>query len=277
VAILNSTRQSGPLTLITFSTVAEAAHGKRRYTAEAHAKRAFGGSQKAFNLTGPTQRRVYTEFGLEHELSGRVLKVLARCPLHFTCLNSAMLCFSPASSSSTDEEDTDDDLPFDRGRAHSQNRLKNGPSDTLKQTGVRTRRPASRQNDAANSGDSGGSSAARRNGRGKFTRSRSPAVVRPSLKATPKSQLRPLSPAVSRHRPTSIIRHVLPATLKLHAQIRRTTWTLCIDTRKAGECLLLLGSLSFTAVKLSGCCTDMTTANFWILIGILCSPCFDAH
>ena len=134
---------------------------------------------------------------------------------------------------------------MDRGRSHS-HQVSN--QDDLR--GRDSNRRLSTQQNIVSSCDSASSGAGRLNGRTSFTRSRSPAVTRLS-KPIPRSQ-RTLSPSgTSRHRPTSVFRNILPTNIQIHTHVT-VPLTLFIDTRLAGECLLLLSSLLFVISKLSG-------------------------
>ena len=91
------------------------------------------------------------------------------------------------------------------------------------------------------------------NGRTSFTRSHSPAVVRPSVIPIPAALTQGrLSPSgLFRHRP---YRAVLPASLRFswHLPFSYALWTFCVDAREVGETLLLSASLLYITSKLSG-------------------------
>jgi dolichol kinase len=161
-----------------------------------------------------------------------------------------LLLFSSASRSTTEDDDTEDDLPRDfRGRAFSQNGLRNGPNGNLKVSLPTLRRPSPHPN---SSGDSTGASPGHNN-RVPFTRSRSPAVIMNSN--TTRSQ-RTMSPSMSffSFRKPGVHGHVtlLPSVFQVHTHFPLSpwTWTLRIDARKLGECLLLLASLLYASSKL---------------------------
>lgn len=152
------------------------------------------------------------------------------------------------------------------------NHSKNKPSPSNR------RHPSPHQNH--NSGDSAGAGNCRMtNGRAlSFTRSRSPAVTRSSGNAKPAVRTqRTMSPSVfSRYKPPPpimVFQNFLPATFQLYIRFPFTslTWTTCIDTRNGGECVLLLGSLLYATIQLSGCAADMSQPenNLSLSIGSL--------
>jgi hypothetical protein len=87
-----------------------------------------------------------------------------------------------------------------------------------------------------------------------FTRSRSPAVVRSSVtaKPVPRASSTQAPFGSTRHRPFPVFRSILPTAIQFYSRIpaSRALWTFYIDTRKAGECLLLSASLLFVIIKL---------------------------
>ena len=91
------------------------------------------------------------------------------------------------------------------------------------------------------------------NGRTSFTRSHSPAVVRPSVIPIPAALAQGrLSPSgLFRHRP---YRAILPASIQFswHLPFSHASWTFCVDAREVGETLLLSASLLYIALQLSG-------------------------
>jgi len=165
-------------------------------------------------------------------------------PLRIFCY--AYITFSAGSRCSSDEE-TEDETPSElRGRAYTQTRrLQNAVDATSKNTSILVRDTSQ----GRSSGDSGGN-----NGR-KFTRSRSPAIIRATsnLKVSTKS-LRHMSPSTARaHRLGSDLFTVLPSTLEfqLHLPFISRAWVFSVDWRKFGESTLLFLSLLYAATILS--------------------------
>jgi hypothetical protein len=154
------------------------------------------------------------------------------------------LIISPSSASSTSaDDDTDDGQLAGRGRST----LDVGSTrKNSKKNHSHSKRRFSVHNKITSSGDSACSSAGKVNGRTSFTRSRSPAVSRSS-----KLPSRMLSPSVAaRHnRLPNIIRNLLPAAIQIHTRVI-VPLTIIIDTRLAGECILLVASLLFIISKL---------------------------
>jgi hypothetical protein len=126
----------------------------------------------------------------------------------------------------------------------------------------------------AESSSSNGSSRRRRTiatKRSTFTRSDSP-DVRPIPQGATL-----LSPSV-RFRPVPVFRNVLPANLSLQIFIPMTgtAWTTTIDAKKAGECLLLLGSLTYSTAKLLDG-PNRSAATVWLSIGLFFYALFYAR
>ncbi|KAF8920228.1 hypothetical protein CPB85DRAFT_618970 [Mucidula mucida] len=107
-----------------------------------------------------------------------------------------------------------------------------------------------------------------------FTRSRSPIVNRASTHG--RANMRNASPAVfslpvSAQQGSSTT--VLPSQLQLHVHFALLpwAWTFCIDSKKAGECLLLLGSLTYASSKLADISSQsqlsLAMYNLWIITG----------
>jgi hypothetical protein len=184
------------------------------------------------------------------------------------------LSFSPASSDSSTEEDggvTDTASQQNRGRRYSQNGRRTILRDDLKKRIVSSKRGPSGQNNNSSSGKSERSSPGiPPRGRESFTRSRSPAILTPidmhsgSVPFGPPSQS-----AFARYRGTSG-GGLLPAALQLQFCFPFTCIGLRfhIDTRKAGESLLLLGSLIYASKNLSDITHDDPQLEGWISIGI---------
>ena len=166
----------------------------------------------------------------------------SRCSNFPSSICYAHNTFSAGSRCSSDEE-TEDETPSElRGRAYTQTRrLHNAVDATSKNTSILFRDTSQ----GRSSGDSGGN-----NGR-KFTRSRSPAIIRATsnLKVSAKS-LRNMSPSTARaHRLGSDIFTVLPSTLEfqLNFPFISRAWVFSVDWRKFGESALLFLSLLYAA------------------------------
>ncbi|PFH53106.1 hypothetical protein AMATHDRAFT_39008 [Amanita thiersii Skay4041] len=161
---------------------------------------------------------------------------------------------SSASRSSSDDE-TEDELPVaSRGRTFSTTTARRGSvraNDSKKPPSLRQSSPH-----VHSSGDS--TSTALPPGRSVFTRSRSPAVVRPSLaaKLAPRSP-RPLCPTLARFtRPKSLLSEpivLLPseAQLRIPVPFVGCHWSLNLDVRRFAESMLLLCSLLYAVFKIS--------------------------
>lgn len=179
--------------------------------------------------------------------------------------------FSSASDSSTEDDDgAATGLQEDRGRRSSQADFKQ--KETLKRRIAPLKRQDSLQNNHSSSGISGYSSPSLMpRGPPSFTRSRSPAIVDNT------NGIMPLSPSsiLTRYRHTLNSRGTLPANLQLLICFPFTCTGLLfhVDSRKAGESLLLLGSLIYASQKLSGNIGDPTRPDVWISIGAISSCC----
>lgn len=119
------------------------------------------------------------------------------------------------------------------------------------------------------SGDSSGADA-KRHVRVAFTRSRSPVVLRKSgtTKSAPHSA-RTMSPVVSlfsrtRSSLSGPPRIVLPALIETRVRIPITSWTwaLRIDTRRAGECSIILGTFFYAISKVSVASKSLSNIRF---------------
>lgn len=108
-----------------------------------------------------------------------------------------------------------------------------------------------------------------------FTRSRSPVVSHSADLNNTSLPYRSLSPSVfSRFRQISAVKGMLPEAfqLQIYCPFIYTGLAMHMDGRKAGESLLLLGSLFYAARKLSDDTWDLSRPDAWILIGALLSP-----
>jgi hypothetical protein len=153
-----------------------------------------------------------------------------------------------------------DDL---RGRVDLQTHRVNGESTKIRQSP--SKRATSPQGCSSGSGDS--VARHKRNlpkSRRSFTRSRSPAVI--STKSTNVSLP---SPTFSYFHLSPAIRNILPEALQIRIYVlfTRTSWTLYIDTRKAAECFLLLGSLLYSTTQLMQSSRTKSQPDSWIFIG----------
>ncbi|KAF5382069.1 hypothetical protein D9615_004280 [Tricholomella constricta] len=181
---------------------------------------------------------------------------------------------SSASRSSDDDSETEDELPNTfRGRVFSQSGTRVAPNDDTLATSSTLRRRMSPHRGSSN--DSGSSSALR-NRRVPFTRSRSPAISRPS--SNPKiAARRHMSPAVSRFLPRSALRGpttFFPTLLEFHFPLFPTgwTWIFSADFRKCGESHILLGAIlyaSYAIFNLSESDPQAAYYNMWIVKELL--------
>jgi hypothetical protein len=172
---------------------------------------------------------------------------------------------SSSDSGTSTDEDTDDEIRRGRNQLQGRPRIAvNGPS---KKPSSPSKRQSSLPPQSSGSGDSSVRKLQRSllNGRA-FTRSRSPAIM--NIKST-SAHLRNLSPMASRSRHSPLFRNALPAAIQLviYFPIIRTSWTICIDTRKAGECLLLFISLLYAIIQLLNCTSKVSQSDVWISIG----------
>lgn len=181
--------------------------------------------------------------------------------------------FSPASSDSSTEDDggDTDTAPFqDRGRRCSQNEKRTLLREDLKRRAIPPKRRPNGQNNSSSGKDVGSSPGITARDRGSFTRSRSPAVL-PQIDININSvPCGPSSPSVfARYRQTG--GGLLPSTLQFQMCFPFTCNGLAfyIDTRKAGESLLLLGSLIYASKNLSSNIQDDMQFEDWISIGFL--------
>lgn len=174
--------------------------------------------------------------------------------------------FSPASSDSSTEDDggdTDTAPQQDRGRRYSPNEKRTILRESLKKRVVPPKQRPNGQNNNSNSGKSERSSPGI-TARGSFTRSRSPAILPPvDVSSLSMPCIQPSPSIFARCRQALPIRGILPATLRFQTFIPLACTGLVfhIDTRKAGESLLLLGSLIYASAKLS------ENSEVWISIG----------
>lgn len=160
------------------------------------------------------------------------------------------IIISSASRSTSEDEDTEDDLQNElRGRSP------NGFRNELLRHQKKISSPSVHRSSphANSSGDS--TSGLRGARRELFTRSRSPAITRPSTSKS-NSRRKTSRSIFSRYIPAfpgPFARSLLPATISLHVHFPLSPWTwrFSVDTRKAGECLLLLGSLVYATQRLS--------------------------
>lgn len=181
---------------------------------------------------------------------------------------------SPASSDSSTEDEGDTDTPS-RGRRDSQSNVRTALGENLiKRNSTAKRRPGMLTTQHSSSGRSGQSSpaagVATHGRRASFTRSRSPAVGLAVEQNNANAVYGPISPSVNgRFRSNLPGRAMLPAALELRISIPFTSRTLLfsMDSRKSGESLLLIGSLIYSATKLSDGSQDLSRPNVWISIG----------
>lgn len=145
---------------------------------------------------------------------------------------------SSSLSGESTEEETEDELPVNhRGRDLTQTKPR---SRHLRQSNSRQFSP--RRVPSELPGE------ARKPGHDPFTRSRSPAV---------KANTQTSSPAVARFSrqktPTMPFRTILPALVEIHIPLplSKWSWSLCIDSRRAGESLLVLASFIYATLKLA--------------------------
>ncbi|KAI0784170.1 hypothetical protein C8Q75DRAFT_724975 [Abortiporus biennis] len=180
------------------------------------------------------------------------------------CLDSSQ------SESSSDEDETEDELPHSRGRTNSQRpvgkyELKRIPN---------TNGSSTKHNHAHTSSQS---SSSRKDSpghvphRSSFTRSRSPAVSR-TVNGGPSHVYphRPSSPSLfSRQKNTPLSRHrtIFPGVINFTFRLPSSAaWSLTIRVRQVIENLLLLSSLGFIALKIRTCTDDPLSPDGWISI-----------
>jgi hypothetical protein len=191
--------------------------------------------------------------------------------IRYQCLFIDLLCSSQSEDSL---DDSDDEIPpiTPRGRTFSQSSAKTAIANGKRSKATTS---SSRRRPSPYHTSSGESSAA--NGRIPFTRSKSPMPSQSTSRfLTLGSQLR--TPLLNRHR-TLLTgwRHVLPATFEMGTRIPFTscTWTFSLDSRRAGESVLLLYSLVYGSSKIWED-TDFQSPHFssrsynlWLLTGTL--------
>lgn len=179
---------------------------------------------------------------------------------------------SPASSDSSTQDEGGIDAPVQsRGRQDS---LKTSPGDNLKRSSATKRRPGTLASQHSSSGRSGQSSpatgGATHGRRASFTRSHSPAVGLTAESRNANGSYSSISPSInSRLRSNVRGRVMLPTAFEFRTPIPFTLRTLLftVDSRKSGESLLLIGSLIYSATKLSDDGQDRPRPNVWISIG----------
>ncbi|KAH7925472.1 hypothetical protein BV22DRAFT_1046735 [Leucogyrophana mollusca] len=157
---------------------------------------------------------------------------------------------SDQSGSDTIEEDSDDALPPHRGRRGSTKSLRKDIRDTLR----KKRQQMSPMKRALSPVFADYVAEGSRPRRQSFTRSRSPHVpLQSNASAAFNPHVSSASPLSQRRRTLSILHNFYPAAIS--TQIRLpffgSLWIFCMDTRHAGESLLLLGSLTFASWKIS--------------------------
>ncbi|THV02843.1 hypothetical protein K435DRAFT_748744 [Dendrothele bispora CBS 962.96] len=152
---------------------------------------------------------------------------------------------SSQAGESTDDSDTDVDLPMRTSRGRKFSSASSNPHrSSMSSANFRAASP--HQN---SSGESSGGYR-RSTARAPFTRSRSPAI-NPSF-----ASHRHASPAGSPFARNKFIpldyRSLLPAIFELHLPIAFTsyTWTVSLDARRAGECLIIIASLIYATSKI---------------------------
>ncbi|KAI3613808.1 dolichol kinase [Moniliophthora roreri] len=182
---------------------------------------------------------------------------------------------SSGSQSEDSLDDSDDEILSipPRGRTFSQSSARNGPI-PVKRTKATT--SSSRRRPSPYPTSSGESSAP--NGRMSFTRSKSPAMQHTTARfLSLGSQLG--FPLLDRHK--SLLtswRHVLPATFELGIRIPFTsyTWSFSLDSRRAGESIIILYSLVYGSSKIweetnfPSLHFSSHTYNLWILTELQC-------
>ncbi|KAK7044176.1 dolichol kinase [Paramarasmius palmivorus] len=156
---------------------------------------------------------------------------------------------SSGSQSEDSLDDSDDEIPpiTPRGRTFSQSSARTAIANGKRSKATTS---SSRRRPSPYHTSSGESSAA--NGRIPFTRSKSPMASQSTSRFLALgSQFR--TPLLDRHR-TLLTgwRHVLPATFEMGTRIPFTscTWTFSLDSRRAGESVLLLYSLVYASSKI---------------------------
>lgn len=160
----------------------------------------------------------------------------------------------------------------DRGRRFSQKfETKPVVKESLKRRAINKQARAGTPNYNSSSGKSGHSSSGLQpRDRSSFTRSRSPAVPPPIDVYNGHVSYPLASPSfLTRYRLAAAGRGTLPAVLQVKALVPMFNSELSfhIDTRKAGESLLLLMSLIYASSQLSGNAEDPTDADGWISWG----------
>lgn len=180
---------------------------------------------------------------------------------------------SPASSDSSTQDEGDTDTPVQsRGRRDS---LRTTSGDNLKKrSSTAKRRHGMLTTQHPTSGRSGQSSpaagGATHGRRASFTRSRSPAVGLTAEPHNVNASYNSISPTINGRLRSNVRGRVMfPAALEFRTPIPFTLRTLLfsIDSRKSGESLLLIGSLIYSATKLSDDNQVRPHPNVWISIG----------
>lgn len=170
-----------------------------------------------------------------------------------------MLCSDFITSSGSNHENDDDDDTEDEGPVHFRGR-------TFSNSRLANTQPLKKHRTDA---DSPQRSSLNAESPIPFTRSRSPAINR--MQSNGIAAMRNASPAVFAM-PTSGPTTVFPSHLQLHVHcvFLPWTWTFSIDSKKAGECVLLLGSLLYACSKLADTSINSPVQlyNLWTITGI---------
>ncbi|KAG5645550.1 hypothetical protein DXG03_005825 [Asterophora parasitica] len=188
--------------------------------------------------------------------------------------NTTKVNITSASHTSDDDSETEDELPSTfRGRVSSQSGVRVVHKDDTLVASSTLRRRASPH--AGSSNDSGSSSALR-NPRVPFTRSRSPAVTRPSSnqKISTKRHQSPSVSRFSRRGPLRIPTTFFPTMLEFRIPLfpTRSTFVFSADFRKCGESHILLGAIlyaSYTIFCLPQSDPQLAYYNLWTVKGLL--------
>ena len=175
---------------------------------------------------------------------------------------------SSGSASSTDEE-SEDEVPIVRGRvSRTIFREKERNSASVIDAKIpKRRRPSIPQNPTTSGDSSGPSKSSLAKVRVPFTRSHSPVIIRAAANPKTKSS-QTHSPGVShRQKILPVTKHILPSNICFHTGFPLPARTFCIDTRKAGESCILLGSLAYSIKNLSVHVSEGRLSHSWLLIG----------
>lgn len=195
--------------------------------------------------------------------------------LCFFCHARLLDIFSSASKSSSEDSETEDELPnVFRGRAFSQNGQKVNSNGHLKAASPSIRRRRSPRR--GSSGDSASGGPGLLNPRVPFTRSRSPVITSKPLSRGH----RHLSPSVShptRNRAASLEPDIVfPRMLEFRLRFLPTfwTWAFSADMRKCGESWIILGAVLYGTFALSHLpqlqSSDLEACR-WIVLGTVAS------